>query len=237
MTNRDSHIIFKVLLDKNAQGIAFGGAPAFLEEEIDIFLNQAQLEILSNKITGVNYRKAAMEQDYTNMSEINKLMKTDKQLKAYKTEYNEFQLDELHDNERRLVITQVQLRLGTQLTNCGIVQHQYAKLFKQTYNNVPWVENPIGTMENDTLLLYVDPIMMLDPLYKPLTDEGSKDYYLVDLTYISKPTEFDYTKPDDVLDFAEDVMNEIVNRAVVLALDNIESARWQSKLSLNNLQE
>ena len=39
MTNKDSHIIFKVFLDKNAEGVAYGGCPSFLEEEIDIFLN------------------------------------------------------------------------------------------------------------------------------------------------------------------------------------------------------
>jgi len=39
MTNKDSHIIFKVVLDKNAEGIAYGGCPAFLE--VDLFLNQA----------------------------------------------------------------------------------------------------------------------------------------------------------------------------------------------------
>ena len=54
MNNKDSHIYFKVILDKNAEGIAFGGCPAFLPEEIDLFLNQAQLEILSNKTTGNN---------------------------------------------------------------------------------------------------------------------------------------------------------------------------------------
>jgi hypothetical protein len=41
MTNKDSHIIFKVVLDKNAEGVAYGGCPAFLDEEVDLFLNQA----------------------------------------------------------------------------------------------------------------------------------------------------------------------------------------------------
>jgi hypothetical protein len=42
---------FKVLIDKNA-GIAFGGYPAFLDEEIDIFLIQAMKEVISNKYNG-----------------------------------------------------------------------------------------------------------------------------------------------------------------------------------------
>ena len=38
MTNKDSHIIFKVVLDKNAEGIAYGGCPAFLDEKQTYFL-------------------------------------------------------------------------------------------------------------------------------------------------------------------------------------------------------
>lgn len=41
MTVLDLHTAFKVNMDKNAQGIAFGGCPAFLPEEIDMFLNEA----------------------------------------------------------------------------------------------------------------------------------------------------------------------------------------------------
>mgnify|MGYP003523750418 CR=1 FL=1 len=41
MTNKNSHIIFKVGQDKNAEGIAYGGWPAFVEEEVDLVLNQA----------------------------------------------------------------------------------------------------------------------------------------------------------------------------------------------------
>ena len=47
MNNRTAHIQFKAILDKNAQGVAYGGSPAFLPEEIDIFLNQAQNEIFT----------------------------------------------------------------------------------------------------------------------------------------------------------------------------------------------
>ena len=33
------HKTFKVMMDKNAEAVAFGGCPAFLPEEIDLFLN------------------------------------------------------------------------------------------------------------------------------------------------------------------------------------------------------
>ena len=61
MNNRTAHIQFKVILDKNDQGVAFGGAPAFLPQEIDLFLNQGQDEIISNKISGNNVLKVGFE--------------------------------------------------------------------------------------------------------------------------------------------------------------------------------
>ena len=236
MTNRDSHIIFKVLLDKNAQGIAYGGCPAFLEEEIDVFLNQAQLEILSNKVTGNNALKVGFEGTLTNMSELDKFVRTDENLHAVKTDFNEFVVSDIHDNGRRMTILQVTLKMGQYQSNCTIVDHNLVKPFKWTYNNVPWVEIPMATIEDETVLIYVDPILMSDTKYAP-KHEDDTDYYRVNLTYINKPKEFDYTKPDDVLDFSEDVMNEIINRAVVLALDNIESQRTQTKMALNQVQE
>lgn len=53
----DLHKAFKVLMDKNSEAVAFGGCPAFLPEEIDLFLNQAYLEVICNKYTGNNTLK------------------------------------------------------------------------------------------------------------------------------------------------------------------------------------
>jgi hypothetical protein len=66
---------------------------------------------------------------------------------------------------------------------------------------------------------------MEDELYRPTDNK-----YVVDITYIKKPTPFDYTKPDEELDLPNDVMTEVINRAVVLALENIESQRTAGKL-------
>ena len=77
MNNRTAHIQFKVILDKNAQGVAFGGAPAFLPQEIDLFLNQGQDEIISNKISGNNVLKVGFEGSQQRISELDALVRTD----------------------------------------------------------------------------------------------------------------------------------------------------------------
>ena len=232
MNNRTAHIQFKVILDKNAQGVAFGGAPAFLPQETDLFLNQAQIEILSNKISGNNILKIGFEGSQQRISELDALVRTDKNISATNTEYNEFLLENVHNNGERFTIWGIQLKYGNYPTNCLLVDHNTAGLFKQTYNNIPWVEFPVAVLEDNDLLIYVDPIMMQENQYKPTDGK-----YAVDITYIKKPTPFDYTKPDSELDLPDDVMNEIINRAVVLALENIESQRTAGKLQLNQLSE
>lgn len=232
MNNRTAHIQFKVILDKNAQGVAFGGAPAFLPQEIDLFLNQGQDEIISNKISGNNALRIGFEGSQQRISELDYLIRTDRNLTAYRNQLNEFVLDNVHNDGERLTVWGFMLKYGLTPVNCLLVDHNTAGMFKQTYNNVPWVETPVVTLEDNTALIYVDPILMKDSKYAPI--EGR---YTVDVTYIKKPTKFDYTKPDVELDLPDDVMSEVINRAAVLALENIESQRTSSKLQLNQLSE
>lgn len=232
MNNRTAHIQFKVILDKNAQGVAFGGAPAFLPQEIDLFLNQAQDDVISNKISGNNVLKLGFEGSLQRISELDKLIRTDENIIMQKNVYNEFVLDNVHADGNRVTIWAVTLKYGNNFANCMIVDHNTALLFKQTYNNIPWVEVPVVVLEDNKMLLYVDPILMQQTAYAP-----SNNKYVVNITYIKKPTQFDYTNLDGELDLPDDVMSEVINRAVVLALENIESQRTSSKLQLNQLSE
>lgn len=232
MTTATAHKNLKVILDKNAQGVAFGGAPAFIDAELDIFLNQAQNEIFSNKFTGNNVLKQGFEQTLLRTSELDKFVQTDDNIFAKHTEYNEFVLDNVHNDGNRLILLEVMLYMQSHQSVCMILNHQQVRPFKQTYNNIPWIDTPVCTIENDSMLFYVDPIMMQDDEYSP-SDNG----YEVKLTYVRPPKPFNYLKPNEELEFSDDIMEEIINRAAVLALENIESQRTQLKAQINQLSE
>ena len=261
MTTRDLHIAFKVLLDKNAETVAYGGCPAFLDEEVDIFLNQAYLEVISQKFTGSNVLKQGFEGSVKRTADLERLVKTDHlvpvvrsfanvlELKGAfsKEPYHEDEQGEDNQNSKRLFFVSARLlwgldqdnfeeslgdlileKIGIKTAPVRLVDHNIAQNFLMTHNNHPYIPIPVATMEDDTLLIYVDP-------YKMLTTENK--YYL-DLTYIKVPSKIDCDKPDDTLDNLPDsVMNEVVNRAVLIALDNIEAPRTQQKAQLNALQE
>ena len=191
MTNEVAHKNLKVIIDKNAQGVAFGGAPAFLDVELDIFLNQAQNEIISNKFTGNNVLKQGFESSALRVSELDKLVMTDTDVYAVNTEYNEFVLDDVHNGGKRLIILQTSIYMQDQQAMCSLFDHDRVRLYKQTYCNIPWIENPVYAIE----------------------------------------------EPNQELDFSDDVMEEILNRAAVIALESIESQRATTKTQINQLSE
>nr|DAX09722.1 MAG TPA: hypothetical protein [Bacteriophage sp.] len=73
--------------------------------------------------------------------------------------YNEFVIDDIHDGGRRVTILSAVIMFKGSSTNCLIVDHENANLFKQTYNNIPWVEVPVATLEDNKMKIYVDPVM------------------------------------------------------------------------------
>lgn len=232
MTNEVAHKNLKVIIDKNAQGVAFGGAPAFLDVELDIFLNQAQNEIISNKFTGNNVLKQGFESSALRVSELDKLVMTDTDVYAVNTEYNEFVLDDVHNGGKRLIILQTSIYMQDQQAMCSLFDHDRVRLYKQTYCNIPWIENPVYAIEDNKLYIYVDPLLMSKDEYKP-TEQG----YKLKITYMRPPTKFNYLEPNQELDFSDDVMEEILNRAAVIALESIESQRATTKTQINQLSE
>jgi len=70
------------------------------------------------------------------------------------------------------------LNFGNKRANINIVDHDTAKKFKQTYNNTPWLEEPMAVIENNSIITYIDPISMID----------NNNSYSLDITYIKFPT-------------------------------------------------
>lgn len=226
MTIANIHKAFKVQMDKNADAISFGGCPAFLPEEIDMFLNQAYLEIINNKFTGHNILQQPFEQSVKRISDLQKLIKTDKgvSLSYLDSSSNVLVLNDF--STTRMFYVDCVLNFDNKSANCILIDHANAKRFLQTYDNLPWIQTPVAAIEDGKLLIYVDPISM------------TASSYSCDITYVKYPQTINHTQSTTELnEIPESVIYEVINRAVVLALENIESQRTQGKEQLNNLSE
>lgn len=228
MTRDELHIAFKIEMDKNSQSAAYGGCPAFLPEEVDYWLNKGYYDVLTTKFSGQNSTETAFEGSVKRIADLERLVKTDSSIPVNLTEgTNKLVLTNLlnrnENNSGRMFFIDAVLHWGDKQAVVELVSHEIARNFTKTYNNNPWIEKPVATLQDNSLIIYVDPIEMT----------GS---YTVDITYVKHPTLITNLPSDTGLtEVPEYVQNEIVNKAVQLALDNIESQRVQIKSQLNTL--
>lgn len=228
MTRDELHIAFKIEMDKNSQSVAYGGCPAFLPEEVDYWLNKGYYDVLTTKFSGQNSTETAFEGSVKRIADLERLVKTDSSIPVNLTEgTNKLVLANLlnrnEDNSGRMFFIDAVLHWGDKQAIVELVSHEIARNFTKTYNNNPWIEKPVATIQDNSLVIYVDPIEMT----------GS---YTVDITYVKHPTLItDLPSETGLTEVPEYVQNEIVNKAVQLALDNIESQRVQIKSQLNTL--
>ena len=226
MTVADIHKAFKVMMDKNAEAVAFGGCPAFLPEEIDLFLNQAFIEIISNKFTGTNVLQTPFEGSVKRIADLENMVKTDKGISlALDSSTNVLTLENFSNTGKRMFYVTSVLHFNNTSSTCILVSHDDARKFLKTYNNDPWVDTPVATLEDNKLKVMIDTHSMNSP-------------YTIDITYVSFPPIIDSANANTDINIVPDrVLYEVINRATVIALENIESKRTESKVQINNLSE
>ena len=224
MTRDQLHIAFKIEMDKNATNIAFGSYPAFLPEEIDYWLNQGMYQEVSNKFTGLNALKQPFEKSVKRIHDLEKLVVNDEYVALDRIDgVNECVAQNVFSD--KLFYVDGVLTFGEKRSPIILIEHAQSGRFKQTYNNLPHIETPVAVIENNNLKIYFDPVTM------------DSNTYSLNLTYIKIPTKVQDLTDEGMVEFPEYMQNEIVNRAVELALENIESNRIQTKQSLNQIDE
>lgn len=249
MTRQEFHEYFKVAVDKNAKGIAFGGAPAFLPEEIDYWINLALYQVILKKYNGEDTQQVkypAFEQSVKRIHDLEGLVKTDiNQSTTANTDLgamNSVFVDNVTGkvNDRMLFVSarlkwQSKKETATNDTNkdsvaiIRLIDHNAVEHYRQTYNNTPWIEEPVGIFEENKLTIFYDPITMVQ-------QDGATGYK-VDITYLAYPTELTSDLTTDITELPVHVYHEVINKAALLALEDIESQRIQSKAQLNATAE
>lgn len=224
MTRDQLHIAFKIAMDKNSKSVAFGGCPAFLPEEIDYWLNQGLYQEINTKFSGNNSLKVAFEGSIKRTHDLEGLLCTDSVIAEKDDTTNRCYVTNLYDGKRMFFVDAV-LKYGQNNAVVKLVSHEVAQKFRKTYDNNPWIETPVCVIEDNTIYIYYDDISM------------KSDSYSVDITYIKQPTKVENLPATGMDEIPEYMQYEVVNRAVELALEDIESKRVQTKVQLNQLDE
>lgn len=225
MTIAEAHIAFKVEADKNAVNIGMSGCPSFLPEEIDYWLYTAYLSKIATKFTGNNTIQTSFEGNTKRVADLEGLVRTDKGLSLLsETTNNRLTLNDFKSSikygsdtqDKRMYFIQGTLHFGSKLANVKLISHENALRFLETYNNKPWIEEPVAILEDNKLIVFVDRDLMTGP-------------YTIDLTYLAYPRKINNQDITSTLDEIPEYMQyEVVKLAADMALENVESPRVQS---------
>lgn len=225
MTIAEAHIAFKVEADKNAVNIGMSGCPSFLPEEIDYWLYTAYLSKIATKFTGNNTIQTSFEGNTKRVADLEGLVRTDKGLTLLsETTNNRLTLNDFKSSikygsdtqDKRMYFIQGTLHFDSKLANVKLISHENALRFLETYNNKPWIEEPVAILEDNKLIVFVDRDLMTGP-------------YTIDLTYLAYPRKINNQDITSTLDEIPEYMQyEVVKLAADMALENVESPRVQS---------
>lgn len=225
MDIRELHIAFKIEADKNAVNVGMSGCPSFLPEEIDYWLYTAYLSKIATKFTGNNTLRAPFEAISKRVADLEGLVKTDKNITLLSdTANNKLTLNDFkstikygnEDQDKRMYFINGMLHFGNKLANVKLISHEQATNFTETYNNKPWIEEPVAMIEDNKIIVFIDRDLMVGP-------------YTMDLTYLAYPKRLNNQDITSGMDEVPEYMQyEVVKLAADMALENIESQRVQT---------
>lgn len=234
MTITEAHIAFKIEVDKNANNIGMSGSPSFLSEEIDYWLYSALLSKISTKFTGNNPLQTPFEGNSKRVTDLEKLVRTDKSLNLFpESTTNRLLLQDFTSKvtygndtqEKRMFFVSAVLHFQGKNAFVQLISHEQANRFLETYANKPWIENPVATIEDDKMYIYVDKALMPGP-------------YTLDLTYVAYPKRVNHLDITTGIDDLPEYMQfEVIKLAADMAIENIESPRSQSHPSYIQISE
>lgn len=224
MKTRDElHIAFKMEIDKNGQATAFGGAPGFLDEEIDYWIDQAVYQVVNNKFSGNNSVKIPFELSVKRISDLANLV-TEQTLQVVSKTYSNELVTASMPADYMYFVSGL-LQFGTELASIQLMNHVFVDKFRKTYDNDPYMAYPMAVIEDDGIHMFID------------THTMEADSYSLQLTYVKQPTKIEDYPEEGLQEFPDYMYDEIINRAALLALEDIESQRQQSKSQLNQVNE
>ena len=208
---------------------------AFETEDKLFWLNESQIEIVKRKVFGNNYRREALFQGTKHLQDIQTLFKEVDTGSTYITGhsfYNNVQYISLTsgviDSSTPYMFyidSSVKFGTNTDITNCVYINKDEAKPLLETDTNKPYLQYVYCYLSDNNLNF------IKDPYADSITH--------LHLTYIRKPKTLVTGTPGatetNTSEIAEEAHNEIVDLAVFMMLENIESTRLQSnQLMVNN---
>lgn len=247
MTHSEIYTKFMIEYDKANVTSSY---PSLTKYEIATILDKAYLALIAQKFTGNNYRQVAFEGDIKNIEDLRPLVvktilnaQSDSALNM-STNDVVFQLpdqllyyvkSDLHvDNNYSAIDDQDHV-----ISPVDLVSHESAEKFMNSTYNLPWIKNPAAIIQGEYIHVFYD------------TYENQVTPDTLQLVYIEKPvkfttrdetttpvtigTTFDIT-PQPEFELSDSMAEELINLAIIMAAESVESPRMTSKINERPLE-
>ena len=231
MTHSDIKTKFLIEYDKANITSSY---PSLTDYEIATVLDKAYNALIAQKVTGNNPRQIGFEGDNKAIEDIQPLINTStinqasiKQICENSVEYNK------PDDFLYYIQGKIELQYNVnstdvyRLQNVQLVTHNIASKFMCTTSNKPWVEKPVCFMEHNKIIVLIDPVLH-DPRNFVLTRISKfKTFALPGNKYDFGSTEFE---------LSDSMAEELINLAIIMSGEIVESQRLQTKASIRPLE-
>lgn len=234
MTHSDIKEKFMIEYDKANIASSY---PSLTEYEIATILDKAYLAIIAQKLTGNNPRGVAFEGDTKAIEDIRPLIdRINVQGSTTDTEVSNEVDFKVPDN----FLYYLQSRLSTYKSEkstdskyghlhdkveVNLVTHELASKYMNTTHNMPWVPTPVCCLEGNMIRVFFDPM------------KYSNQYSLqLGLVYIKQPAKFTSLLDGTPFELSDTMAEELINLAIIMATESVESPRLSTKLQTRQLE-
>lgn len=237
MTHSDIYTKFMIEYDKANITSSY---PSLTEYEIATILDKAYLALIAQKLTGNNSRRSAFESDVKAIEDLRPLIK---QALLHGEHSNIVTNEYIYSLNIQDYLYYISSTISLNANNSSIddqkhiiqsvslISHENANKFKSTSTNLPWVKNPVCYIDNNRIHVLIDP-------YDVKNNSGDM---VLDVTYIKAPNKF--VKGTSLVDFGyteleiNDAMaEELVNLAIIMSTEIVESSRLSTKINTRPLE-
>lgn len=241
MTHSDIYTKFMIEYDKANITSSY---PSLTKYEVATILDKAYLALIAQKYTGNNPRKSAFESDMKATEDLQPLINKFTAIGSLSGD-NSYTFSTHTIDNLILYIIDGEIEIKGSITSHDDIDHQYenivfvshdiAKKFRATKTNLPWVEQPVGCIENNSVVIYVDP---MDVQYNGAQSKA-------EFTFIKRPAKFavgqglsvtDYDFGQTEFELSDSMAEELINLAIIMSIEIVESSRLTTKANTRPLE-
>ncbi len=231
MTHSDVYTKYMIEYDKAQITSSY---PSQTKYEIATLLDKAYLALIAQKLTGTNTRNSIFEGDVKAIEDLRPLLTTGRFARSGNGRADNETLYTIPQDMLYYVQSEIKRHNSTSaidnknhiISNVRLITHQLANKFRVTNTNLPWIPEPVCYLEGDKIHVFTDSYV-----------DGNSTFDLL-VTYIKKPNKFvdDYATGNAQFELSDTMAEELINLAIIMGLETIESSRLASKIQTRPLE-